>query len=331
MENGKNGLVLSGGSIKGAFQAGAIYAALKNGFIPEFIYGISVGALNGAFLTNAASKYTSSNINWPDIADELKNFWYANVKTPKDLIIKRSFLGIGISAIFKNFDGLSKTTPLDNLIDKTISVNNLKNSPVKFSCGVVQFESGLLEYFTNRENNQRLNIVEAVKASKAIPLAMQAVINNNTHNYDGGIRDINPLKPAIKDGCENILLISCHAKSIKAANNNSNFGNLSEFANRLMEIVTNETANNDIEIAVLVNKLLEITSANPGLLAADPILNAYLNNKSKIEMTVVQPNRGEDVAINIEEFTEAEIDRLFKLGESMYAATVNNFKTLANL
>lgn len=331
MENGKNGLVLSGGSVKGAFQAGAIYAALKNGFKPQFIYGISVGALNGAFLTNATTKYADiNNIDWIEIADELKNFWYANVKSPKDLIIKRSFLGVGISAIFKNFDGLTKTKPLDTLIDNTISVSNLMNSPVNFSCGVVQFESGLLEYFTNRNNNQRLNIVEAVKASKAIPLAMQAVINNNTHNFDGGIRDINPLKPAIKDGCENILLISCHAKTIKSAND-SNFGSLGVFANRLMEIVTNETANNDIEIAALVNKLLEITSANPGLLAADPILNAYLNNKSKIEMTVVQPNRGEDVAINIEEFTEAEIDRLFKLGESMYAATVNNFKTLANL
>ncbi|WP_310590414.1 patatin-like phospholipase family protein [Dyadobacter sp. NIV53] len=45
-------LVLGGGSMKGAFQVGVIQAVLENGFEPEMIYGISVGALNATFLTN---------------------------------------------------------------------------------------------------------------------------------------------------------------------------------------------------------------------------------------------------------------------------------------
>jgi hypothetical protein len=39
-------LVLSGGSILGAFQAGAIAKVLGDGFVPELVIGTSVGALN---------------------------------------------------------------------------------------------------------------------------------------------------------------------------------------------------------------------------------------------------------------------------------------------
>jgi len=47
-------LVLSGGSIKGAFQAGAIGHVLTK-FEPDLIVGTSVGSLNGGFLADRAS------------------------------------------------------------------------------------------------------------------------------------------------------------------------------------------------------------------------------------------------------------------------------------
>jgi predicted acylesterase/phospholipase RssA len=49
-------LVLGGGSLKGAFQAGAIQAILEAGFEPEAIYGISVGSLNAVFLIHEAGR-----------------------------------------------------------------------------------------------------------------------------------------------------------------------------------------------------------------------------------------------------------------------------------
>lgn len=49
--------VLSGGSIKGAFQAGVITDLLTSGsFMPDAIYGTSVGSLNGAFLADRAGR-----------------------------------------------------------------------------------------------------------------------------------------------------------------------------------------------------------------------------------------------------------------------------------
>ncbi len=42
----KRALVLGGGAIKGAYQAGAIKVLLNKGFAPDHLYGISVGSLN---------------------------------------------------------------------------------------------------------------------------------------------------------------------------------------------------------------------------------------------------------------------------------------------
>ena len=59
----KRALVLSGGSIKGAFQAGAIQQVLNEGFQPDIIHGISVGSLNGSFLVNETGKY-NNGFDW---------------------------------------------------------------------------------------------------------------------------------------------------------------------------------------------------------------------------------------------------------------------------
>ena len=45
-------LVLAGGSVKGAFQAGVIKALFEKGYRPDAIYGVSAGSLNAAYLVN---------------------------------------------------------------------------------------------------------------------------------------------------------------------------------------------------------------------------------------------------------------------------------------
>ncbi len=54
-------LVLGGGSLKGAWQVGAIQAVLETGFEPDMIYGISAGALNASFMVNEAGNQALAN------------------------------------------------------------------------------------------------------------------------------------------------------------------------------------------------------------------------------------------------------------------------------
>ena len=81
----KNALVLSGGSIRGAFQAGAIAHVLEKGFKPDGIYGTSVGSLNGGFLAERAGRSKTKEPAWPAIGKELENFWLTNINSFKKI------------------------------------------------------------------------------------------------------------------------------------------------------------------------------------------------------------------------------------------------------
>ena len=59
-------LVLQGGGALGSYQAGAFQALCRSGFEPEWIAGISIGAINAAIIAgNDAEKRV----------DRLKEFW----------------------------------------------------------------------------------------------------------------------------------------------------------------------------------------------------------------------------------------------------------------
>jgi len=75
----KVALVLSGGSIKGAFQAGAIKTILDNDYVPSSIHGISIGSLNGAFLANKAGQDGNGQLPWKTYAQDLQDFWFEKI------------------------------------------------------------------------------------------------------------------------------------------------------------------------------------------------------------------------------------------------------------
>src|SRR4051795_9572013 len=59
-------LVLQGGGALGSYQAGAFQALCRSGFEPEWVAGISIGAINAAIIAG----------NAPDKrVDRLKEFW----------------------------------------------------------------------------------------------------------------------------------------------------------------------------------------------------------------------------------------------------------------
>src|SRR5438034_7589503 len=59
-------LVLQGGGALGSYQAGAFQALCRAGFEPEWVAGISIGAINSAIIAgNAPEKRV----------DRLKEFW----------------------------------------------------------------------------------------------------------------------------------------------------------------------------------------------------------------------------------------------------------------
>lgn len=83
---GKTALVLSGGGIKGAYEAGVIRALAEAGIVPDVVVGISAGALNGAYVTNLI---TEGNFT-PEKLDELLIDLWTNRATLEDFFYTAS-------------------------------------------------------------------------------------------------------------------------------------------------------------------------------------------------------------------------------------------------
>ena len=296
-------LVLSGGSIKGAFQAGAIRAILNRGFKPDIICGISVGSLNATYMAyDPIAHPTEDGISWSIVGENLVNFWRDNVTGPATLIRKRLPLELAFDALFNNFNGLNDNEPLARLLRKNVDFEALKavQKPI-IKVGAVNLHTAGIEYKSPADEN----FFQHVMASTAIPIIMPGQTINNQFFLDGGVRDVAPLKIAIQNGATEIVCICCQSETLEPEPG-FNPGNIMKYAERLMDTIVNELVNNDIEQARFYNNLLEETQAAGVQL---PILE----NKKIIDLKVIRPT--EQIEVNIANFKAADIEKMLDDGE----------------
>ena len=94
----KRVLIMSGGGSKGAFQAGVIEQLRKNGWEPDAVAGISVGALNGVMV--ATGKSNELVPVWSALReDEILKRRRINQKVSNFLLHK---IGINLSSILNH-------------------------------------------------------------------------------------------------------------------------------------------------------------------------------------------------------------------------------------
>lgn len=312
MKTFKKALVLSGGSVKGAYQAGALREALRH-FSPDAIYGISVGSLNGAFL---ASKANNDYIkhgrepDWPVIGQALYDFWVARIRKPGDIVRKRNFFNLGASFITRSWNGLYSNEPLWEKIDETIADAAFHHSnAVYLKVGSLNLVTGEKVY---ADHTTQGGIKQHVLSSAAIPFIMPTshIRTGDTDNpyLDGGLRDSSPLGEAIRHGAEEVLCIYCHPEKLKVEEDFEH-GKFKEYANRVMDVISNENINNDHKIGTLINRLIAagVDPDDP----ASPI--AGKRPVTGIE-SPIRPER--QLEIDIENFNENDIARLMHLGEN---------------
>jgi len=285
-------LVLSGGSVKGAFQAGAIKAVVENNFQPDYIYGISVGSLNTVFLVNNIIK----NEDTLSASNKLLDFWKTKITKPKDIIDIRSNIKIIWNIIWGKFDGMVGTDPLKKLINSTVSVDNLNKSEIDFSVGATNYKTGEIVY----SHKGDADILDFTLASTAMPIIMPAVILRNDPFFDGGLRNIVPLKIAIDKGADEIIMILCQPDSKKSGsliNLDANYKNIINLVERVTDILTDEIEDDDIDVCNSINKAIELKMDT---------------THKMIKLTVIRPDKA--LEIDLQTFTSDDINRLINLG-----------------
>lgn len=158
------GLALSGGSIKGAFQAGALLALHEKGKLDQvrIAAGTSVGALNA---------FALSYLNAPELVDI-----YKSLKKRSD-VFKPSWWRL---------KGLYSTEPVNQLMMEAV-----RNKPKRFDSVAVciNLETGLQRY----AHSDELGYHKYVQASAVIPFFMEPVKGFESW-YDGGVFEHTPAR-----------------------------------------------------------------------------------------------------------------------------------------
>ncbi len=294
----KRELVLSGGSIKGAFQAGAIQQVLNEGFQPDIIHGISVGSLNGSFMVNETGK-RNNNFEWETIGNTLVDFWTKNINRPNDLVKKKGFLRLAKELLFNQFDGILSNDPLKELVHRTLNLENFRKSNVEFTAGAVDMITGTLKYF----NQSNPSLINGIIASTSIPVMMPVAEIGGIPFYDGGLRDVAPLKSVIDKGADEIVIILCQSEQLTSKNFCS--GKLMHLVSRIMDIVVNETVNNDIA------KMHDINCQVPK--NSDVIKRGVHSGKKRITYKIIRPEK--ELTVKIDKFKKQDVENMIALGK----------------
>lgn len=299
----KRAFVLSGGSIRGAFQAGAIADILTSStFEPDAVYCTSVGSLNGAFLADRAGRaiIAGHTPNWVDIGNELQSFWLKEINSFAKIGKKRGSLQLAYSVLFKKFDGFIDTSPLNELIKREIKASNLSKSPVKFFACTVNVATGEPIYASVESHPD--SILDYIIASAALPIIMPLTMIKNDPYTDGGVREVAPLNKAIDDGAEEIYCILCQPEDLRRAQFNSK--DAIALGEQLMAIITNETVNNDIKHCEQINEIL--------MDIPQPITSGPLKGKRHIILKVIRPFEPFD--LDLVKFDSSKIQFALKYG-----------------
>ena len=275
-------LVLAGGSVKGAFQAGVIKALFDQGYQPDAIYGVSAGSLNAAYLVNQFGQQANAHlpISYPQAAQDLWDFWELRITHPQSLSKPFNLFELGWSALTKKFKGLVDTSPLRDLLQDVLQSRNLSASPVGLKVGAVNVLDGAMHYVDPSFENFQ----EYLLASSAVPILMPVVkINGETRKsyLDGGLRDVAPLQKAIQDGATEVVVIACHTEMIEGGDFDS--GDLLVLVDRVMDIAVNEILNADLRM-----------------------------QRSEVKLRIIRPKQ--PLSIDIQHFTKMDIRRMLEMG-----------------
>lgn len=278
----KRALVLSGGGSKGAFQAGAMKALVRHNRRYDAVFGISVGAINGAYFGQVEKdvQYMVSN--------KLVE-WWKDIDTKS--IYKKRLLG-PLTMLWK--PSLYNAKPLRDLLTEHISTEDVG---IPTEVGAVNYNTGKIVYFSREFFPYEKNTwIDAVVASSAFPafLTPSTVMYPNELWFDGGARDITPLGRAIDKGYEKIDVIATEPEKMKVFTNKK--PTAIDIAIRTMSIMSHEIIENDLKICKAYNQL-----AKEG------------GNKKFIDLEVIRPDK--PLTMNPLKFNPQEIARAIELGE----------------
>jgi NTE family protein len=219
-EFGSVALVLQGGGALGAYQAGVYERLLEGGIEPNWVAGISIGAINSAIIAGNARQ---------DRVARLREFWelvsgsyagaggagWAGLAMPDSARAWVNQLAAG-RAVAQGVPGFFEprmpgyllgkgggatsfydTAPLRGTLERLVDFDRINAKETRLSVGAVNVRTGNFAYFDNATEQIR---PEHIMASGALPPGFDAVEIDGEKYWDGGMVSNTPLEWVLANG-----------------------------------------------------------------------------------------------------------------------------------
>jgi NTE family protein len=208
-------LVLQGGGALGAYQAGVYEGMVERDFAPDWVCGVSIGAINAALIAG----------NPPGRrVERLREFWdlvssglplvapaYLDpLRVTFNRISASATMAFGVPGFFTprvpppflQADGSPEalsvydTSPLRDTLLRLIDFDLINRKTVRLSVGASNVHTGNSQYFDNRDNTIG---PEHIMASGALPPGFPPVQIDGDYYWDGGMVSNSPLWYVLDD------------------------------------------------------------------------------------------------------------------------------------
>jgi NTE family protein len=211
-------LLLQGGGALGAYQAGVYQALAETGLHPDWVVGISIGAINAAIIAGNAPERRVDRLRefWEEITTSTMGFdadvggLFERGEAARTLANQVSAVTVacaGTPGFFMprllnpwfhppgTIEATSyyDTRPLKATLERFVDFDrvNSDNSDTRLSLGAVNVRSGNLVYF---DPGTQVIGPEHVMASGALPPGFPAIEIEGEHYWDGGLVSNTPLQ-----------------------------------------------------------------------------------------------------------------------------------------
>lgn len=182
----KIGLVLEGGGFRGIFVEGVTSWLIEHKIEMPYVIGVSMGAINGA---NYVSKQNKRNI------EVIQQFIHDPRYISKRNLVTKGGL-FGMDFIFNDIAHIHH--PFD--------FQTFETNTQEFVIGAMNCITGLTTY-TNKSEHSMADMMTALRASSSLPFIASRVDLNGESHLDGGITDPIPVRKAIEDGCDKVIVV----------------------------------------------------------------------------------------------------------------------------
>jgi NTE family protein len=186
---GKTALVLAGGGSLGAVQAGMLIELVTAGLRPDFVVGVSAGALNGAFFAYDPSAA---------MAEHIAELW-RQAST-------RAVLGLSWRSVFGILGRrgyLADPRGLAGLLRRELPYETFQEVRVPLHIVAAEVVSGA-EVLLNTGS-----VLEAVLASTAVPGVFPPVTIDGRTLVDGVVANGTPIASAVRLGATRVYVLPC--------------------------------------------------------------------------------------------------------------------------